>query len=95
VADPAYAISEQARELLVAAHDHNGRIFKFEFEEGGPLIRAGTFERTGADWSRALDELLDKGLAIYHSGSPTESGETFELTPDAYKTEGRPRHAAP
>jgi len=95
VAGPAHGISEQARELLVAAHTHGGRLFKFEFEEGGPLIRAGTFERTGADWGRALDELLDMGLAIYRSGSSTESGETFELTPGAYEAEGKPRHAAP
>ncbi|HEX4836260.1 MAG TPA: hypothetical protein VFW01_08005 [bacterium] len=76
-------LGERARELLVAAHAHNGKIFRFEFEEGGPLVRAGSFERTGAEWNLALEELVDKGLAIYREGSPTEHGETYELTPGA------------
>ncbi len=76
-----HAIGERAHELLVAAEAHHGKIFRFEYEEGGPLIRAGTFERTGAEWQLALDELLDKGLLIYKEGSPTEHGETYEVAP--------------
>lgn len=74
-------LGERARELLVAAEAHGGKIFKVEYEEGGPLVRAGEFERTGADWSRALDELVDKGLVIYKGGSLTEHGETYEVAP--------------
>ncbi len=74
-------LGERARELLVAAEAHGGKIFKVEYEEGGPLLQAGAFERTGADWSLALDELVDKGLVIYKSGSPTEHGETYEVAP--------------
>jgi len=69
--------------LFVAAHSHDGKIFRFEFEEGGPLVRTGVFERTGAEWGQALEQLVDKGLAIYKEGSPTEHGETYELTPGA------------
>lgn len=76
------ALGEHARELLVAARAHGGTIFKFEYEEGGPLLRVGTFERTGADWELALEELLDKGLVIYKEGSPTEHGETYAIAPD-------------
>jgi hypothetical protein len=78
-----HALGERARELLIAARAHHGGISRYEYEEGGPLIRAGAFERTGAEWGLALDELVDKGLAIYKSGSPTEHGETFELVRDA------------
>jgi hypothetical protein len=74
-------LGERARELLVAAVAHGGKIFKVEYEEGGPLLQAGVFERTGADWSLALDELVDKGLVIYKSGSLTEHGETYEVAP--------------
>ncbi len=76
-----HALGERARELLVAAEAHHGKIFRFEYEEGGPLLRAGIFERTGAEWQLALDELLDKGLLIYKEGSPTEHGETYEVAP--------------
>ncbi len=78
---PHATLGERARELLVAAEAHGGKIFKVEYEEGGPLLQAGAFERTGADWSLALDELVDKGLVIYKSGSPTEHGETYEVAP--------------
>ncbi len=74
-------LGERARELLVAAEAHGGKIFKVEYEEGGPLLQAGPFERTGAEWSLALDELVDKGLVIYKSGSPTEHGETYQVAP--------------
>lgn len=77
------ALGEQARELLVAAHAHHGRIFRFEYEKGGPLIRAGVFQRTGAEWGRALEELVDQGLVIYKEGSATEHGETYEVAPNA------------
>jgi hypothetical protein len=77
------ALGERARELLVAAEAHGGEIFKVEYEEGGPLLQAGAFERTGADWALALDELVDKGLVIYKSGSLTEHGETYEVAPGA------------
>ncbi len=77
-----HALGERARELLVAARAHHGGILRYEYEEGGPLIRAGSLERTGAEWGRALDELVDKGLAIYKSGSAAEHGETFELVSD-------------
>ena len=77
------ALGERARELLVAAEAHGGKIFKLEYEEGGPLLQAGAFERTGADWALALDELVDKGLVIYKSGSLTEHGETYEVAPGA------------
>jgi len=77
------ALGERARELLVAAEAHGGKIFKVEYEEGGPLLQAGAFERTGADWALALDELVDKGLVIYKSGSLTEHGETYEVAPGA------------
>lgn len=75
------ALGERARELLVAARAHGGKISKVEYEEGGPLIQAGAFERTGADWLVALEELVDKGLVIYKGGSPTEHGETYEIAP--------------
>ena len=75
------ALGEHARELLVAARAHDGKISKVEYEEGGPLVRAGAFERTGADWGVALEELIDKGLVIYKAGSPTEHGETYEIAP--------------
>jgi hypothetical protein len=74
-------LGERARELLVAAEAHGGKIFKVEYEEGGPLLQAGAFERTGADWLLALDELVDKGLVIYKGGSPTEHGEAYEVAP--------------
>jgi len=35
------ALGERARELLVAARAHDGKIFKVEYEEGGPLVRSG------------------------------------------------------
>ncbi len=76
-----HELGERARELLAAAEAHHGQIFKFEYEQGGPLLRAGTFERTGAEWQLALEELLDKGLLIYKEGSPTEHGETYEVAP--------------
>ena len=76
-------LGERARELLVAAEAHGGKIFKVEYEEDGPLLQAGAFERTGADWALALDELVDKGLVIYKSGSLTEHGETYEVAPGA------------
>ncbi len=75
------ALGERARELLVAARAHDGKISKVEYEEGGPLIQAGVFQRTGADWLVALEELVDKGLVIYKGGSPTEHGETYEIAP--------------
>jgi len=77
------ALGERARELLVAAEAHGGKIFKVEYEEGGPLLQAGAFERTGPDWALALGELVDKGLVIYKSGSLTEHGETYEVAPGA------------
>jgi hypothetical protein len=75
------ALGERARELLVAARAHEGKISKVEYEEGGPLVRAGAFERTGADWSVALEELVDKGFVIYKGGSATEHGESYEIAP--------------
>ncbi len=74
-------LGERARELLVAAKAHDGKISKVEYEEGGPLIQAGAFERTGAEWSLALDELVDKGLVIYKGGSLTEHGEAYQIAP--------------
>jgi hypothetical protein len=82
VAGETHALGERARELLIAARAHHGGIFRYEYEEGGPLIRVGAFERAGAEWGLALEELVDKGLAIYKSGSPTEHGETYELVTD-------------
>jgi hypothetical protein len=81
-----HTLGERARELLIAARAHRGGIFRVEYEEGGPLIRAGTFERAGAEWGLALEELVDKGLAIYKRGSQTEHGETYELVTDSSAT---------
>src|SRR5437879_2070182 len=75
------ALGERARELLVAARAHDGKIFKVEYGEGAPSVRAGEFEGTAADWDVALEELIDKGLVIYKGGSPTEHGEPYEIAP--------------
>ena len=71
-------LGERARELLVAARAHRGVIARREIEEGGPLLLVGVFERTGPEWGRALDELVQKGLVIYKSGSP-ETEEAYEV----------------
>src|SRR5215471_10304427 len=54
------SLGERARELLVAARAHRGIIARREIEEGGPLLLVGVFERTGPEWGRALDELMQK-----------------------------------
>jgi len=72
------SLGERARELLVAARAHRGLIARRDIEEGGPLLLVGVFERTGPEWGRALDELVQKGLVIYKSGSP-ETEEAYEV----------------
>jgi hypothetical protein len=72
-------LGERARELLVAARAHRGVIARRVIEEGGPLLLVGVFERTGPEWGQALDELVQKGLVIYKSGS-AETEEAYEVT---------------
>jgi len=73
-------LGERARELLVAARAHRGIITRREIEEGGPLLLVGVFERTGPEWGRALEELVQKGLVIYKHGT-AGAEEAYEVAP--------------
>ena len=59
-----YVLSETARKLLKAAYKAGGNINKLDFDQGGPLVRAGSFELPiGLESRLALEELVEKGLA--------------------------------
>lgn len=75
------SLGERARELLVAARSHHGIINRLTIEEEGPLVRVGTFERTGPEWGLAIDELVRRGLIVLERGTEANE-EVFALAPE-------------